>query len=196
MQVLETEARKLSLPPSKIMLSEKGAVISGMTPAQFALLAAHGDVIVMGSENSDVRLNEWCFAERASLWLTGRFGAWSGNPIGDHIATNRISEWSAMRNGHMVLRVLLSTYALGATVFRSDSTIPYENPLFLRGDTRDPAMKLANGYRQGVVPFLQLVEAGVFPASPAPRQIQGISPLAIALPEPNAVRMQRQSLNQ
>ena len=115
----------------------------------------------------------------------GAAGAWSGNPIGDHISTNRISEWSAMRNGHMVFRQLLSTFVLGATWFRSDVTIPYRNPLYLRGDTDDPKLQLGSGYRQGIVPFLRLVEAGVFPSAPVPSQLKGLSPVAIAIPNPN-----------
>ena len=40
-----------------------------------------------------------------------------------------------MRNGHVVFRQLLSAFALGATIFRSDNTIPRDNPLFLRHTT-------------------------------------------------------------
>lgn len=185
MDVLLSEARKIGLPPAKLMLSEKGALFTGMNHSQFTQMLKYKDVMILGAENSDVRLNEWCLAERASLWITGAAGAWSGNPIGDHISTNRVSEWSAMRNGHMVFRQLLSTFVLGATWFRSDVTIPYHNPLYLRGDTVDPKLQLGNGYRQGIVPFLRLVEAGVFPSAPMPSQLKGLSPVAIAMPNPN-----------
>ena len=43
-----------------------------------------------------------------------------------------------MRNGHIVMRLMLSSLSMGATVFRSDNTIPYPNPLFDRGDVTDP----------------------------------------------------------
>lgn len=185
MDVLIREARKVGLPPTKLMLSEKGPLFTGMNRSQFDEILEYRDVIILGAENSDVRLNEWCLAERASLWITGAFRAWSGNPIGDHVATNRISEWSAMRNGHMVFRQLLSTFVLGATWFRSDVTIPYHNPLYLRGDTNDSRLALGNGYRQGIVPFLRLVEAGVFPAAAMPSQLKGLAPVAIAIPNPN-----------
>ena len=183
MEALRSEAAKLGLASSKLILEEKGPIFTGMNTSQFSALTEYKEVVVLGAENSDVRLNEWCYAERASLWLTGAFSEWSGNPIGDHIATNRISEWSAMRNAHMVLRQLLSTFAMGATWFRSDVSIPRDNPLFLRGDTTDPDLALANPYRQGVVPFLRMVEAGVFPAAPRPAQLHGVSPVAIAIPE-------------
>jgi len=185
MEVLEQEAGALGIEPSKLMLSPKGAILTGMEKADYEKLRNHSGVIIMGAENSNVRINEWCFAERASLWLTGDFPAWAGSPIGDHIATNRISEWSAMRNGHMVLRTLLSSFALGATTFRSDSTIPQFNPLFSRNVTKDPKFELANPYRQGIVAFLRLVEAGVFPAAPEPSQLHGVSPVALALPSPD-----------
>ena len=193
MDALIDGAAKHGLAPAKLMLSPKGAVLTGLTPAQFATLQKYRSVAILGAENSNVRVNEWCFAERASLWLSGAFDTWAGNPIGDHIATNRISEWSAMRNGHMVLRQLLSTYAMGATVFRSDNTIPQQNPLFDRGDTSDPSLQLGSGYRQGIVPFLRLVEAGVFPAAPAPSQLRGLAPVALALPAPDA-RFRDQSI--
>ena len=73
--------------------------------------------------------------------------------------------------GHLsaqVFRQLLSTFVLGATWFRSDNTIPYNNPLYLRGDTHDPKLALGSGYRHGVVPFLKLVEAGVSPLHSLP----------------------------
>jgi hypothetical protein len=98
-----------------------------------------------------------------------------------------------MRNGHIVLRLMLSSLSMGATVFRSDNTIPYPNPLFDRGDTTDPKYRLGNAYRQGIVPFLKLVEAGVVPSAPDRSQLKGISPVALALPAPN-VRFQDQSI--
>ncbi len=193
MDALRAAAKPLGMDPAKVMLSFKGAVITGMNRTQFDRFKTYADVVILGAENSNVRVNEWCLAERASLWLTGTFPEWSGNPIGDHIATNRISEWSAMRNGHIVLRTLLSTFALGATVFRSDCTIPYENPLYLRNDTTDPALRLASPYRQGIVPFLRLVEAGVLPAAPLPAQIKGVSPVSLAVPSPSS-RFKDQSI--
>jgi hypothetical protein len=84
----------------------------------------------------------------------------------------------AMRNGHMVLRQMLSTLAMGATWFRADNTIPYSNPLYLRNDTRNSTLALGNGYRQGVAPFLKLVERGVWPIVTNRSLLLGISPVA------------------
>jgi hypothetical protein len=193
MRTLKQEASSLGLAPQKIMLSAKGAMISSMDHEDYEGLVQYKDVIVMGAEHSNVRLNEWTFAEQASLWLTGAIDSWSSNPIGDHIATNRIAEWTSMRNGHFVLRNLLTAFSLGATAFRTDVTLPQMNPLYLRNDTADSRLALASPYSQGIVPFLQLVEAGVFPSAPERDQLQGISPVAVALPKPSS-RLQDQFL--
>jgi hypothetical protein len=70
MDALLVEATKLGLPPSKLMLCEKGPIFLGMNSSQFDQLRRYRDVVILGAENSDVRLNEVCYAERASLWLT------------------------------------------------------------------------------------------------------------------------------
>ena len=43
------------IPPTKMMLSFKGAVLTGMTGAQFAELAKFGDQAILGAENSNVQ---------------------------------------------------------------------------------------------------------------------------------------------
>ena len=98
-----------------------------------------------------------------------------------------------MRNGHLVLRVLLAAHALGAAYFRSDNTIPHYNPLFLRNDTNDTSLRFGSGYRHGIILFLRMVEAGVIPTAPTPGQIKGVAPVAIAVPDPSP-RFQRQSI--
>jgi hypothetical protein len=76
MEVLKTEAAKLGLPSSRLMVCPKGAVMTGMNRTQFETLKGYSKQVILGAENSNVRVNEWCFAERASLWLTGDFDMW------------------------------------------------------------------------------------------------------------------------
>lgn len=60
---------------------------------------------------------------------------------------------------------------------------------------QDPALALGSGYRHGIVLFLRLVEAGVFPAAPSRSQLLGISPVAVALPAPNERFRNNASIN-
>jgi hypothetical protein len=195
MDAVAAAAKEAKLPPAQFMLAFKGAVLTSMNATSFHMLQSkYAHMVILGAEDSNVRMNEWSVSERASLWLTGQFSDWGCGLLGDTMASNRISEWSAMRNGHVILRQLLSTYFLGATMFRTDGSIPKDNPLFLRNVTTDPSLRFASPYRHGVVPFLRMIEKGVVPLAASPQQMRGIAPVAIALPKPTA-RFQEQSVN-
>jgi hypothetical protein len=145
-------------------------------------------------ENSSVTVLDWSFAERVGLWLNGDVKGWGCNSIGDNLTPNRIVEWGGMRNGHVVLRHLLSQYAMGADIFRITSIIAgQKNPLYQRGDTSDPNLEWSNPYRQGIFNFLKIVELGVYPNSPEPSQLKAISPVAAALSSPNYTRLREQT---
>jgi len=196
MDAVRARARKLGVHPPKIMLCMKGAGFSALTPSQAATyFPKYKDTLVLGVENSNVTVLEWSFAERTGLWLNGDVESWGCNSIGDNLAANRIVEWGGMRNGHIVLRQLLSQYAMGADVFRVTSIISLTNPLYERGDTTDLALKWSNPYRQGIWNFLRIVEAGIYPNSPEPDQLKGVSPVAAALPAPNWNRLRDQMIN-
>jgi hypothetical protein len=196
MDAVRARATTLGVHPPKIMLCGKGAIFSAMTPAQASIyFPDYKDTLVLGVENSNVTVLDWSFAERAGLWLNGDVESWGCNSIGDNLAANRIVEWGGMRNGHVVLRHLLSQYALGADVFRTTSIIGKENPLFERGDTTDPELQWSNPYRQGIWNFLKIVDAGVYPNGPEPGQLKGVSPVAAALPSPNYTRLSDQDIN-
>ncbi|MCF7848811.1 MAG: hypothetical protein K9M45_08185, partial [Kiritimatiellales bacterium] len=196
MDAVRARAATLGVEPPKIMLCGKGAIFSAMTPSQAATyFPDYKDTLVLGVENSNVTVLDWSFAERAGLWLNGDVESWGCNSIGDNLAANRIVEWGGMRNGHVVLRHLLSQYALGADVFRSTSIIGKVNPLYERGDTTDPELEWSNPYRQGIWNFLKMVESGIYPNSPEPARLKGISPVAAALPSPNWERLRDQEIN-
>jgi hypothetical protein len=78
MEVLRVEAASLGLPPPLFRITAKGPIFTGMTREELGRLSSYKDVVVLAAENSNVRLNEWSLAERASLWLTGSFDHWSG----------------------------------------------------------------------------------------------------------------------
>ena len=51
MDALRNASARLGLRPSRLMLSPKGAVLTGMTPTQFATLRAYKDVAILGAEH-------------------------------------------------------------------------------------------------------------------------------------------------
>jgi hypothetical protein len=193
MDAVIARAASLGVDPPKIMLCGKGAIFSVMTPSQSSTyFPAYKDVFVPGVENSNVSELDWSFAERAGLWLNGDVESWGCNSIGDNLTPNRVAEFGGMRNGHVVLRHLLSQYALGADVFRITSIQGKDNPLFLR-DGIGP--EYSSAYRQGIFNFLKLVEAGVYPNGPDRGQLKGISPVAAALYQPNYNRLRSLAYN-
>jgi len=190
----EMSTAEVPVAPPKVMLCGKGPIFSTMDPTQAATyFPAYKDVLVPGVENSNVTVLDWSFSERAGLWLNGDVKSWGCNSIGDNLAANRVAEYGGMRNGHVVLRHLLSQYALGADVFRITSIQGQENPLFTRGDTTDP--EYSSAYRQGIFNFLKLVETGVYPNTPDRSQLKGVSPVAAALYDPDYQRLRDQSIN-
>jgi hypothetical protein len=193
MDAVIARAATLRVAPPKIMICTKGAVFSVMTPTQASTyFPAYKDVFVPGVENSNVSDLECSFAERAGLWLNGDVESWGCNSIGDNLTPNRITEFGGMRNGHVVLRHLLSQYALGADVFRITSIQGKENPLYLRDGT---GPEYSSAYRQGIFNFLKLVEAGVYPNTPHRSQLKGVSPVAAALYQPNYTRLRQLTYN-
>jgi len=194
LQTLKSKAALMGIQPPKFMFAGKGPVYTGMQASVAAeLFSTYKEMVVLGTEPSNVRMHEWSLAERVGLWMNGDVAGWGSHPIGDGLAANRLLEWSDMRNAHIILRYMLAHYSLGAKYFRL-STIPITNPLFERGDINDPEYDLANPYRQGVMTFLRLVEAGIYPSPSSPAQLKGISPVAIAIPDPN-VRFENVSVN-
>lgn len=193
MDAVLARAALLGVDPPKIMLCGKGAIFSAMTPTQAATyFPAYKDVFVPGVENSNVSAVDWSFAERAGLWLNGDVESWGCNSIGDNLAANRIVEFGGMRNGHVVLRQLLSQYALGADVFRITSIQGKQNPLYLR-DGIGP--EYSSAYGQGIFNFLKLVEAGAYPNGPDRLQLKGVSPVAAGLYQPDYLRLREEAIN-
>jgi hypothetical protein len=196
MDAVIARAAQLGVDPPKVMLCGKGPIFSALSPSKASMwFPAYKDVFVPGVENSNVTVVDWSFAERVGLWLNGDVEDWGCNSIGDNIAANRVAEWGGMRNGHIVLRQLLSQYAMGAKFFRITSIQGRANPLYERGDTSDPELRFSSAYRQGIHLFLKLVEKGVFPNNPARDQLKGLSPVAVALNSPNYQRLEDQTHN-
>ncbi len=195
MDALRARAALLGVAPPKVMLCGKGPIFSAMSPSQASTyFPAYKDILVPGVENSNTTTLDWSFSERAGLWLNGDVEDWGCNPIGDNLAANRIAEWGGMNNAHVVLRQMLSQFALGARIFRTTSIIGKDNPLYLRGDTTDPDDAWTDPYKNGILGFLRLVEAGVYPNSPDRGQLKGVSPVAVALHDPDYVRLRMQEL--
>lgn len=195
MDAVLARAAELGAEPPKVMLCVKGPYFSAMTPENGdALFPAYRETLVPGTENSNSTANGWSFAERAGLWLNGDVEDWGCNMTGDKFAANREAEWSDTRNGHVILRIMLAQYAMGARIFRVTSVGAVENPLYERHDTNDPALRRSNPYRQGVVNFLKIVESGAYPCAPAPDQLEGVSPVALAIYQPSE-RLADQSID-
>lgn len=196
MDAVIARATTMGVDPPQVMLCGKGAIFSALSPAKASIwFPAYKDVFVPGVENSNVTVVDWSFAERVGLWLNGDVKDWGCNSIGDNIAANRVSEWGGMRNGHVVLRQLLSQYAMGAKFFRITSIQGRANPLYARGDTNDPDLQFSSAYRHGVHLFLKMVEKGIYPNSPRRDQLKGLSPVAVALASPNYQRLDDQTIN-
>ncbi|NDV61470.1 hypothetical protein G0Q06_03300 [Puniceicoccales bacterium CK1056] len=196
MDALLARSAQLGVAPPYFMLCGKGAIFSALAPDKAsALFPAYKDVLTLGVENSNVTVPDLSFAERVGLWLNGDVENWGCNSIGDNLAANRVVEFGGMRNGHVVFRHLFSQYLMGANSFRITSIINRDNPMYLLGDTNDPALKWSNPYRQGIWNFLRLVESGVYPNSPERDQLKGLSPVAAALHDPNFIRLREQSIN-
>jgi len=186
MDAVIARAATLGIDPPRLVMTSKGPIFSGMSPSQAsAWWPAYKKVFTPGIECSNNTLPEFSYAEQVGLWLNGSVDGWCSSLIGDNLTPNRIAEWGGVRNGHVVLRHMLSQYSLGADMFRITSIVNQENPLYERGDTTDPELDLANPYRQGVWNFLKMVETGVYPNGPERSQLKGISPVAAALPTPN-----------
>ncbi|VGO16421.1 hypothetical protein PDESU_05012 [Pontiella desulfatans] len=190
MDAVIERAQLLGVEPPRLITS-KGPIFSAMSPAQASTwFPAYKKVFTPGTGSSNNTLPEFFYAERVGLWLNGDVDGWCSSLVGDNLSGNRIAEWGGVRNGHIVLRHMLSHLSLGADIFRITSIVNSENPLYERGDTTDPELDLANPYRQGVWNFLKMVEAGVYPNGPDRSQIKGISPVAAAMPAPNTASLE------
>jgi len=190
-------ARSLDIgaEPPMIMLCAKGAIFSSMPQLQGEeYFPKYKDVLVPGVENSNVTVLEWSLAERVGLWMNGDVKRWGCNVIGDNLAGNRVAEWGGMRNAHVVLRQMLSQYALGARVFRVTSVTGLDNPMYVRGDVTGEDQMWSQPFQKGVLNFLKIVEKGIYPHSPEVQQIKGISPVSIALYD-RSERLREQSFN-
>ncbi|MCD6354634.1 MAG: T9SS type A sorting domain-containing protein, partial [Prolixibacteraceae bacterium] len=182
LNALLARAKALGQAPPKVMLCAKGAMFSAMLQEQGdEYFPKYKDILVPGVENSNVTVLEWSLAERVGLWMNGDVKCWGCNVIGDNLAANRVAEWGGMRNAHVVLRQLLSQYALGARVFRVTSVTGLDNPMFVRGDVTGEDQKWSQPYQKGVLNFLKIVEKGIYPHSPETEQIKGISHVSVAL---------------
>jgi len=182
LDALLARATELDEEPPMVMLCAKGAVFSAMSQQQGDdYFPSYRDILVPGVENSNVTVPEWSLAERVGLWMNGDVRSWGSNVIGDNLAANRVAEWGGMRNAHVVLRQLLSEYALGARVFRITAVISRDNPMYVRGDVDGADKKWSQPFQKGVLSFLNLIEKGIYPHSPSRQQIKGISPVSVAL---------------
>ena len=194
LDALQAKAREKGVKPPVFMMLGKGATFTGMGKERAALLfPKYNDMLVLGVENSNTRMLDWSFSERMGLWMSDQVRGWGCNTIGDNLTAARVAEWTDMRNAHVVFRHLMSQYASGAQVFRS-TAIYKNNPLFERGDITDSTYMYQNAWRQGFIKFFQLVEKGIYPSVPDVEQMKGVSPVAIAIPEPDA-RFANESLN-
>lgn len=182
LDALLASAATLDREPPMVMLCAKGAIFSALTQQQGdTFFPAYKDIIVPGVENSNVNVQDWSIAERVGLWMNGDVKNWGCNVIGDNLSANRVAEWGGMRNAHVVLRHMLSQYALGARVFRITSVLNMSNPMYSRGDVTSDDEKWSQPYRKGVFAFLKMVEKGMYPHSPKPEEVKGISPVSVAL---------------
>jgi hypothetical protein len=191
MDAVIARAQQLGVEPPRLVMTSKGPIFSAMSPSQASTwFPAYKNVFTPGIECSNNTLPEFSYAEQVGLWLNGDVDGWCSSLIGDNLTANRIAEWGGVRNGHVVLRHMLSQYSLGADIFRVTSIVNQENPLYERGDTTDPKLDLANPYRQGVWNFLKIVEAGAYPNGPDRSQLKGISPVVAAMPTPNTTALE------
>lgn len=190
-----TRAEQIGAEPPMIMLCAKGAIFSSMSQQQGdEYFPKYKDVLVPGVENSNVTVLEWSLAERVGLWMNGDVKRWACNVIGDNLAANRVAEWGGMRNAHVVLRQMLSQYALGARVFRVTSVTGLGNPMYERGDVSGEENVWSQPFHKGVLNFLKIVEKGIYPHAPEPQQVKGISPVSISLYN-RSERLLEQSFN-
>ncbi|NLR93849.1 T9SS type A sorting domain-containing protein [Flammeovirga agarivorans] len=179
--VLE-KAEAIKAKPPMIMLCAKGAIISSFSQEQGdEYFPKYRDILVPGVENSNVGVQDLSIQERVGLWMNGDVKNWGCNIIGDNLTPNRVAEWGGMRNAHVVLRQMLSQYALGAKVFRLTSVTSKENPLYTRGDVSDKEEEWTQAYQKGVLNFLKIVESGIYPHAQSPSEMKGISPVAVTL---------------
>lgn len=192
--VLE-RAGQIGAEPPMVMLAAKGAIFSSMPQQQGEeYFPKYKDVLVPGVENSNVTVLEWSLAECVGMWMNGDVKRWGCNVIGDNLAANRVAEWGGMRNAHVVLRQMLSQYALGARVFRLTSVTSLDNPLYERGDVTGDDQAWSQPFQKGVLNFLKIVDKGIYPASPGVSQMKGISPVSVALYN-RSERLTEQSFN-
>ncbi len=182
MLALLERAEAIGQAPPMVMLCAKGAMFSTMLQEQGdEYFPKYKEILVPGVENSNVNVLELSLAERVGLWMNGDVKRWGCNVIGDNLTANRVAEWGGMRNAHVVMRQMLSQYALGARVFRITSITGLENPLYVRGDVSEEDQKWSQPYQKGILNFLKIVENGIYPHSPETEQIKGISPVSVAL---------------
>lgn len=195
MDAVLSRAAAMGEEPPMVMLCAKGAVFSSLSQENGeGFLPKYKDIMVPGVENSNVTVLDWSLAERVGLWMNGDVLRWGCNVIGDNLAANRVAEWGGMRNAHVVLRQMLSQYALGARVFRITSVVNLENPMYERGDVSREDQKWSQPFQKGVLNFLKIVEKGIYPHSPEVQQIKGISPVSVALNN-SSERLMEQSIN-
>jgi len=195
LDALLNRAKSIGEEPPMVMLCAKGAIFSSMPQLQGEeYFPKYKDILVPGVENSNVTVPEWSLAERVGLWMNGDVKRWGCNVIGDNLAANRVAEWGGMRNAHVVLRLILSQYALGARVFRVTSVTGLDNPMYVRGDVTGEDQKWSQPFQKGVLNFLKIVDKGIYPHSPEVKQMKSISPVAIALYD-RSERLREQSFN-
>jgi hypothetical protein len=189
---LQKRAAKLGIEPPPYLFSVKGPQWHKMSPeAWSSVFPKYSNLIVPSVENSNQREPALSLSERVGMWLGGSVECWASKTIGDNLTPNRVMEWGGMRHAHIVFRHMLSCMALGARYTSIVSVTSAENPLYERGHTSDAAERWTQTYRDGVFSFLKVVEKGIYPAAPQPAQLLGLSPVALAVDNPNHQRLQR-----
>ncbi len=189
---LQARALTLGIEPPDYLLDVKGPQWHKMSPEAWSnVFPKYSNLIVPSVENSNQRGPELSFSERVGMWLKGDVDHWASRTIGDNLSTTRAIEWSGMNNAHMVFRQMLSQYAFGARDFSIDSVTGTINPLYEDGTISDPEQEWVPAYRDGLFPFLKIIERGIYPANPEPRQLRGLAPVALAVNQPNYQRLAR-----
>ncbi len=195
LDALLARAEQIGSAPPMVMLCAKGATFTALTQNQAdSYFPKYKDILVPGVENSNVTELDLSLAERVGLWMNGDVENWGCNVIGDNLSANRVAEWGGMRNAHIVLRQMLSQYSLGAKVFRTTSITALNNPLYERGDVSGEDQQWTQVFQKGVLNFLKLVDKGVYPNTPVPAQIKGISPVSVGIYN-RSNRLTEQSIN-
>lgn len=161
----------------KAILIEKAAwwaTIPAMARFRKLVDGTYADVLVMSVEDSNSRSPELNLAGRAGLFLAGACHTWSARTISDELCWNRYWEWEFPMTGHPFLRRQMAQALLGARVF--------EFHLYMHTIGRDKTFTRLG--RESSVMLIHMLGKGLL-VPPKPRDMLGLSPVAIRMREPD-----------